>query len=594
MSSRVARALLLALPLAACGPGEIVVSLPIAPAGIDRVAVLLTGADGQVISASGLVPVTAEAQRFEVQDGVEAEDVRGAWVIGHDLVSLPSGLRPDADTLSRDALTVVVSAGRQLGPPAWVARGERVEDTVRVDTTTAMAPAVSAPWLSRCPLIFARGRGVADLSCKEQTCPITVEQVGCTLVIDASSCTYGRVVAQISSDGALSVDPTSQLGACDAGSPGVEPGSLELSCDLRRPQPCDIVLYPLSDTPQFEVTEVVLSPRATTRSDFVRPPYGFVHGAAVTGPHLVVSELSLGAEPGTCRGVASELHVVDTRTQTRVLTATAPDCLVHLAPALSDGEVLGIYADAGWHVARFDTQGRMHGAVALELDAAAEVVGVTTDPRSASGPELMLVARTASGGVALLVDARTLAPRGRFDLGAVDPRSPHLTPAGFTVLDETNDQLGFYQRDTGVRTQFVDIRGNNPDEGMGRSLPFGGDYVVTAAGRLGGVKVARLGEIRADPARPYEDWVQPYGLAPWPADPTRLMVGLTGLYDEDRLDLPRDHNDAYVTLFDPERARVLPNMLRVGRGPVDHLLAVEGAPGLWLTLPWESKLVYVR
>ena len=49
-----------------------------------------------------------------------------------------------------------------------------------------------------------------------------------------------------------------------------------------------------------------------------------------------------------------------------------------------------------------------------------------------------------------------------------------------------------------------------------------------------------------------------------------------------------------MTLFDPERARVLPNMLRVGRGPVDHLLAVEGDLGLWVTLPWESKVVYVR
>lgn len=594
MRGGLARALWLVLSLGACGPGEVVVSLPIVPEGVDRVAVLLTDAGGQIISASGLVPVTAEAQRFEVQDGVEEEDIRGAWVIGHDLVSLPSGLRPDADTLSRDALTVAVEAGRQLGKPAWVAQGVREADQVRVDTTTAMAPAVSAPWLSRCPLIFARGRGVADLSCKEQTCPVTVEQLGCTLVIDATSCTYGRAVVQISSDGALSVDPTSQLGACDAGSPGVEPGSVELSCDLRRPQRCDIVLYPLSEAPQFEATEVVLSPRSTTRSEFVRPPFGFVHGAAVSGSSLFVSELALGAEPGTCRGVSSDLHVVDTRTRARVLTATAPDCLVHLAPAVSDGEVLGIYAEDGWHVARFDTQGRMRGAIALELPPDAEVMGVTTDPRSANSPELMLVARTSSGGVAVLVDARTLAPRARFELGAVDPRSPHLTSAGFTVLDETNDQLGFYQRDTGVRTRFVDIRGNNPDEGMGRSLPFGADYVVTAAGRQGGVKVARLGEIRADPARPYEDWVQPYGLALWPADPTRLMVGLTGLFDESRLDLPRDHNDAYVTLFDPERARVLPNMLRVGRGPVDHLLAVEGDPGLWLTLPWESKVVYVR
>ena len=136
---------LLALPLLACAPAEVVVSLPIVPAGIDRVAVLLTNADGQVISASGLVPVTAEAQRFEVEDGVEEEDVRGAWVIGHDLVSLPSGLRPDADTLSRDALTAAVSAGRQLGTPAWAARGARVEDTVRVDTTTASAPRCRRP-----------------------------------------------------------------------------------------------------------------------------------------------------------------------------------------------------------------------------------------------------------------------------------------------------------------------------------------------------------------------------------------------------------------------------------------------------------------
>lgn len=594
MRPRAAPALLLALPLLACGPAEVVVSLPIVPAGIDRVAVLLTNADGQVISASGLVPVTAEAQRFEVEDGVEEEDVRGAWVIGHDLGSLPSGLRPDADTLSRDALTAAVSAGRQLGTPAWVARGGRVEDTVRVDTTTASAPAVSAPWLSRCPLVFPRGRGVADLSCKEQTCPITVEQVGCTLVIDATSCTYGRVVAQISSDGALSVDPASQLGACDAGSPGVEPGSLELSCDLRRPQPCDIVLYPQSEAPQFQVTDVVLSPRSTTRADFVRPPYGFVHGAAVSGPHLFVSELALGAERGTCRGVSSELHVVDTRTRTRVLTATAPDCLVHLVPGMDEGEVLGVYADAGWHVARFDTLGHARGAVAIDLPASAEIMGITTDTRSSSRPELMLVARTASGAVALLVDARTFAASARFSLGLIDPRSPLLTSTGFTVLDEGNDQLGYYQRDTGVRTRFVDIRGNNPDEGMGVALAFGADYVVTAAGRQGGVKVVRPGLIRADPSRPYEDWTQPYGVATWPGDPSRLMVGMTGIFDDDELDVPRDHNEAYVTLFDPVRVRILPNMLRVGRGPVEHLLAVEGDPGLWLTLPWESKVVYVR
>ncbi len=582
--------------LGGCAPSEVVIDLPRLPEGVDRVAVLLLESGGAVVAASGLVPAGAAAQRFDV---TEDDDLAAAWVVGHDARSLPGSLRPDAETLVADRLRVAVGLERALPAPAWVGRGARDGQVMAVSTSSEVAPPLTADWLSRCPLVLPTGKGLVDIGCKEQACPATAEQVGCQIVIDASACTYGRAVIALSSDGALSVDPASQLGACDGGAAGPLPGSRVLSCDFRRGSTCPVTLYPEATGPRFALEEVVVGDVQVTRPDFARPPFGALPGAATSGERLFVSALDTAVDKAACVDVPGRLVVVDTPSRAVVSTSGAPPCLLHLVddPAAARGvsQVLGVSRGAsGWALGRFDADGRRVSGRALGLSPDAVVVDLAVDPRTAAQPELLLLVRTATTTFVQLRDARTLEARAAFALGPIDARSPILTPTLFAVLEDDADQLWVYDRGRGTRTLFYDVRGNNPDEGMARARAFGADFVITASTRLGGVKVARPGMLRADPSRPFEGHLQAYGVGPWAADPSLLLVGLTGIFDDFRLGLMPERTEAYVTLFDPGRVALLPHMMQVGRGPVEHVLGTPEGEGVWVTLPWESKVVYVR
>lgn len=165
----------------------------------DVVAVLELDADGRVVAATGLAPLSTERGRSVFTGG--GRHVAVGW--RSDALGLAL---PDADVLASTRLEAAAGCADHLPTPTVA-----VELATGAPVDAAALPALTAAWLvDTCPEVQV-DRLSFDLECKQFRCPTTITpRSRCTFDVDLD-CTFGRVTATVHHDRTVCLEAAAPL-----------------------------------------------------------------------------------------------------------------------------------------------------------------------------------------------------------------------------------------------------------------------------------------------------------------------------------------------------------------------------------------------
>ncbi len=564
---------------------------------------LLAVEDDRIVDASTIRPADEAITFF-------APDDRDLMLVGYAESPLSAWIEQYIGTtdLPADRLRPADDCGPALPAPVWLARS--TDGAPFTDGSADDAPRLTADWLTdRCPELDADDVSV-NIGCTTSHCLDDRVKTGpCRFELDLSRCSQPTLEVLALPDGSACVTPTPRR-TCSAGAPVLDPAA-SLSCSVqtdlgREINACVTEVY---FTPQ-PFLQVVVDRRVVTSSATNVPGWAIARQSPIfdsddlrRGPLLdIVAGTDriavLGLPPDTVDGDARcgsgprprHLYVLDPATLAPLRNVVLPDCAAHLIADPIGAGFIYTHFDVGagqWRIVRTDVNGDPTAAGSLPLAPGAFI----QDLHPASGDTdriLALVLETsptrATTATVVAIDARTFSTEqtvvpGRF--------SGIATSASGEILlgSQRSSQIEF------VRGPFPSIeRERTPFDfpGEGREdlrvigvAPADRDdaAAVAISGNQTGIVAWQPG--LTTPVGPLDVDFQPGVVAPWPAQPGRVLVG--GVTTQGAL-------RGIVHGFDVPNARLLPGPVFVGEGAITAI-AVHAFGDVYALLGWTGRVV---
>jgi hypothetical protein len=443
-----------------------------------------------------------------------------------------------------------------------------------------------------CAPIFAPGETIlADLSCQQPPCTVTVHQDRCDLQVRIATCTTFSIDGRIDDEGTPIWTPSMTAGTCVDTTPPAG-AKLSLACS-RGPLDCGIDLFTGVDrSDEFTVTPLVIDPLNTFRAPrgegerfmaLFTPVTGWLAGAVMLEKNIVVARQHRFDNPLACtRTASSTFELVDMTSFSVMGSVPSPSCTTDLVKDPLGEGFIAAYGGPTPAIATFDKDAKMLKSrsiaaspehIAIDLDAAGDRLYVLLTTNTSTSyvevytlPELGFAGRTYGyannaravlsvmpGGIAIsdlqqkgirLVDALL------GDIGVLSMSSPRVS----------SDDPGYLAR---ADDTFLLASATGPFAAIWVFDPASPDPVI--------------GE-----GVPYERPVVPWAIARYQA--STVLAGVTAREE--------DH-EAYVAVFDLGGAHFLPGMVPIGRGAVRELLR-DPRGVYYALLPWEGTLVRIE
>jgi hypothetical protein len=444
-----------------------------------------------------------------------------------------------------------------------------------------------------CPPIYSAGtKPILDDRCNFERCTLTIEQRRCEISLTTSGCSLGRLEGSIDAEGRL--DLNGGAGGHCTGTASTGPIAISLSC-MRARDTCPIDVYSGPFAPRIAIqSKAVLDQHMTPGGGFTTPfgahraVTGYLSGMQIVGAQLAVSTFEGLFDRYDCdNSTPTSIKLIDRDSMAIVRTASAPPCLNNIIADPIGPGLIGTFGGSAPQIGRFDELGRLTASARVALSAL----------RPGEWPEAMLifgdqsrllVAYTSSDGdhthfvyfdlatlmmtqsVPALIQVRAMA-----DLGA----------DLFGVSDRIGGRVVLFDKMTAESRgglMLGDRAGLSPDPGF---ILFHGPSSRTIAGTTGpapGIQALSQTTLFGGARTVAIDAVA-WAMHEWPADRSRILVGITELAPA---------LDAYVTFFDPSAVRFEPTPILIGSGAVSQALAdPEGR--VWLLLPWSASVVRI-
>ena len=331
------------------------------PENLRWIAVLPVGEDGALQPGTGLL----DREAAPLEASVEIPFARRAVVLGYpaDFVRpLPS-----ATVLSSNALRPGTPGALNLPRPGIALVGTIDGDALLSPTEIDPGP-VAADWV-QCPANIGTD-GYVLPSCLN--CVGTLSQRGCELEADLNSCALEGFQMAFGGDGELSslaIDEP-RLGACTLNDSAAALSTVE--CEFpERAGSCEFALIPKPRPDPFDVLSLNSGPVLESPFGSSRISGGYLYGAAIVGPDLVVATTGTTPRPWRCEEVAlnapSTVAFVDRASFTVTRTATSAPCLRWpMADAPGGAGFLAVFGrDDEYFLGRFDASARVVTQVPL-------------------------------------------------------------------------------------------------------------------------------------------------------------------------------------------------------------------------------------
>lgn len=593
LGARVPAALVSLLSIA-CGGGPLAVGVPDLPDDVAWLAVLALDASGRALATSGLVRRGSPSSEALLSAAVE--DGAALHLVGYTDAQLAGFELPDATTLAELPLAIASAIDPVLPAPRHAAVGPVIEGEARLARNEA-PPELTVAWLPRCPRLgLARGSGFASVSCAYAQCEPILEQVGCEIDLDASSCGLGTSRGQVDGRGRVRFPSSPSLGTCDAPVELVDT-RFAVECRGGSAGRCRIEGYLPPFPPRFEVDTLrLISLPDLDPTGVGRPPAGRLGEVVVLATEVMVVGFGGASRSAECSSPdPSRLHFVHAEDLVVTRTATAPSCLFFATRDPGGGGFLATYGHETPMLGRFDARGRRLAAVPLEHPAlepqhrphglvALGAAGVVSVAMATTSTEAV----GSKQSVVLSYELGSLRP-----VSATDPlalgRVRALAPSGPDELllgDDANDLVAFLEpRSAEVRSPvLLRTLGSGMHADVNAVLRVGDQVVIGGGDEDGGLYVfPRRSAVTVERAAPGELRIAPTALGV-ALGGRHVVVGAMGV-DGAR--------PAVLGLLDLERVQLLPGLLEVGRGPVRDL-EIDDRGRVWATLPWSSTVLRIR
>lgn len=505
----------------------------------------------------------------------------------HLVVGLAGGDVGDADLqASLQGELPIAASGCDPSLPAPSFVGELIEG--RVLTTELAPPRLStAGWQLRCPSQTPELRIDAPTFCLSQACrPVLSPNGPCRYQVDLSGCGLGKPE--------LRIDPAGQICV------GLDPGRFR--CEARGAgqecqdgPACPIALDPFTpeQPPRFDRAVVAVGPpEEGSFSNYVNSSRyfqrGIIRDLLRAGDQVVVvrnPDLSWAVECEDERP-PSVFYLFDADTLSLTGTVATERCLNHVAQ--HDGEILGVYYDRGWFLGRFDQRGQKLGQAPLDANefqpGPYDVIDLVPFPER--GRLAVVFGASESGaddGAVLVLELGSFRLLQKLVLPArLRPSFAHRAGNGELVISAAEQQrVAWINLEAGAVAQEVVVRNEFlPDATLMSSLVLG-DRVYTP-GHENLYEVDRGGMVER---RLFHDPEQLlFALAPWPKDPTRVLVVAVGAV------APSGLRPSTGVWFDTTTDRFEPGRWHLADRPVSAI-EVDDQQRVWLLIREQAELV---
>lgn len=434
-----------------------------------------------------------------------------------------------------------------------------------------------------------------DWTCSAVHCGVDVRQEGCAIALETTRCEPWSLRGDVDPAGVASLDGCASTARADG-------AVLSVACEDEAHGACRVDLYAPPVAPRMDSAAVAVldvpfqaplgSLVPAQALEYFDPLRGYLGSFVVLDDQIAVTSYEGAFSAfGCAAGTPGQIVWIDPVRLTVTHTSTAPDCLTRVARDPAGDGFLGMAGTRTASIVRFDRDGIARRVVSLDLPDRDEIrwatALMTSDPARVI---VVLSSRSAPGSAYVLsLDPATLAiretsPRITSQIRAGAP----LTAGVFALSDRINSQVLIYEAEGLTEIDHLAVVHQRRVDGHAGALawqPMSGRMLLATTGQSPGLwSIGRGNPPDLSPAVFYEKAAVPWAAAVWPADPQRMIVGLTEATPE---------LDAWVALFDPLTARYLPGAVRIGRGVVSEMQA-DTRGDVWALLPWSGRLVRVR
>ena len=548
---------------------------------------LLEDADGTLVASTGLAREDGGAA---VVFELGADDVapQVVFAVGYTDDQLAALDPPAADGLLAQPLARADAAAPLLPAPAFSARGALDGDVVTLKPDAA-PPALTAPWLPRCPELDA-ARSAVDVACGSLYCAARFVQAGCEVQVNTGLCGLGTIDGLIDGRGKLTFGAGAGLGACTRTEP-VSGAHRSLVCTGGGEGACRIDLHWAPAAARFDIgTAVAVDAEPITHEKIMRPAVGYLGGLAALEETVAVATHAGRVDGWQCTSTSSGAVVLIQQSSLAVVaTVPAPPCLTHIARDPSGDGFIGVFGGVSPSLGRFDAGAHLIEAVPVvdaALTAGHFAVGITT---TAAPPSIAVAFTRLAEPVdarVVLFDVQTLA------VAAVSVATLRKlrgisagAPGELVSIDEHMDRVLVFDARTAELDAALPLGRLRDGIGprLGRVGFADGHVLVSTVDDNASMHTVDVAASTHAYATFFEWPAEPFAFAAWPAVPGLQLVGVTE---------PRDARRASVALFHPDPPHFLAGAAHVGHGVVGDMVTDAGGRA-WLTLPWSGHVVRV-
>jgi hypothetical protein len=546
-----------------------------APEGVTHVAILELEGDAVV--------ATSPLRSFEPGQPLWLASDRALMLLGFDLGG------PGEVPLESDPVAVAGECDPHLPAPLWIAR---YRDGVREEAELAEAPPLTAPHLAaRCEVpaeIILDVRGGEGSRCisesrKLDPCRARTDSAGCWIETAEISFERGRAKCLDMLPPGWSCRSTSEVRSvfqCD----------LELGTEGWE---VEVFARDADEAPSFTTSTVrfgeldPIPPEAAAGRDSVPWPvvnWGQGFDLLPLADRVVVSAIE-GGDRNPCPFGRERRFVFVEQESLEIRTATAPDCLEQLAPALDGAAfVAGFQSDAGEAMlGRFDVDGRLLDAIAL-----AAGLSITTIVTLPSYYVVLLDQRDTMD-----ITQRSELRFVRADLSSAGGYFPTADTTLFALADLGEpDRIAIWSRTPALRdVRLIQVPGGEVEQTAG--LPLFSGFFPTSMYRDADRLVLFSVDDREDVVHGLEPLMtrrivgnvsgpgQVISPVPW-FDPALIIGGGAG---DVRAGFPPE-----IFFVDPQEERYLAGKRPIaGFGPISRM-RTDG-DRIWALLPWEGSIL---
>lgn len=545
----------------------------------DSYVAVLAYADDALVGASGLSPVDSLGR---ARIAVEADDDPERYVVyayGLDAIDRLHGRPSDAD-LESMRVALAGTNGPRLPAPAWVASfapGDPVSEI-------ASAPDLTVQWLPDCPALLGFDEiGHVSESCQPLSCGTIARQSGCTLDVETPLCAGGRLRGFVRGDGTVDFESSMQFGTCRSRVKRADAAiSFECTGAAFEGTTCPIDVYSRGPELPFEVMT-----RSTGGAEpIVDPPVlgpRLLGGMALLDGDVAVTRFAQPANEVLCSGVPTELLFFDHDSLLMQRGGPTLDCLRWLRRVPGADEVVGVYNDGDFGLARIDEAGDVVRTATIALEPELYPVDLAVDP-SRNVVVLLVTSIGDTTGYAASYDLDDFSLVERSGSLGRSPRAITLLGGGrFAAVDSDLETLFVAQ---GTSVDAFDLR-TQCGKGSARDLvhhPATNRYLASMRDDVNAIFVVDAeGDGTCRRFKLHEEVAEPSAMALWLPDPALVLAAFDGT--------ALGGSDAtYLALVNVAESRVLPGVAEIGVGPVAELeVTREGV--VFALLAWSDRLV---